>query len=536
MRSISMRTTLRLAGLAFFLTVAALPQAGHAFGFWLDAPSRSNPNDPKSDRFQFSYPATPAPASTPTMTPTASPSPTAPGTFTNTPTFSATYTITPSFTASPSSTSTPSPTPTATPTPWLPIYDGENSGYAWFDGSTTLDHGPGAGGSNTASSGADVSGGAEGTANALSYKISGSGLFWAVMVYRPGITLPVDVSAYNTLTLYVKVPSTSTVAACNNFRGAIGLEFNGVSYPNDRSKQVLLSAYVVGANAIGKDNWVKVQIPVTAFLGDNGIGYTVVNGDLANVNGIRLSPVTFNTAGDVVGEIQLDQIGFLNLPTAPAISKLPKVLEDFESPGRSNWDQPPWFLDKFGSVTFTAPAIDSPGNSLSGCYAGHIKGHMSSGWATLLCEFSSPYGTPVDLSNNSVVGQLPATGAKGLAFSFKVTAHNAQVYHIELRRNSTDSPWNQNAVYINEDDYPINTWTRVAIDFPADGVSGGDPGVVHVGWALTELWWGQFDISDPTSYKPWSRTDAYRLHVFPELPAAGPAGDFDFWIDDVEFY
>ena len=98
-------------GLLMVLVLAGLGLAQvntlKGFGFWLEAPNRSNPNDPKSKFFVNPFPTnTPVPPATPTPPYTATPTPsdTPFQTPTTTPTASPFY----------SSTPTPSPTPTTT--------------------------------------------------------------------------------------------------------------------------------------------------------------------------------------------------------------------------------------------------------------------------------------------------------------------------------------------------------------------------------------------------------------------------------------
>ena len=113
-----MKTTL-LATLLALLTLAA---QGHAFPFWLESPSRSNPNDPQSDRYA-------APRNTPmpslnTFTPTRTGTPTVTvmaadtATSVDTPTFTGTATSLPTAvdTDTPTFTSVVTPDPTATST------------------------------------------------------------------------------------------------------------------------------------------------------------------------------------------------------------------------------------------------------------------------------------------------------------------------------------------------------------------------------------------------------------------------------------
>jgi len=106
------------------LLLLGLPGFGHAFPFWLNSPSRNNPNDPESPFFGIPTPhktVNGTPASSPTASFTDTRTESVTDTTTQTPAYSATPTMGASPTTnesfSPTSTMTPSASPTRTGTP-----------------------------------------------------------------------------------------------------------------------------------------------------------------------------------------------------------------------------------------------------------------------------------------------------------------------------------------------------------------------------------------------------------------------------------
>ncbi|HTB22017.1 MAG TPA: right-handed parallel beta-helix repeat-containing protein [bacterium] len=93
--------------MAFLLL--SLPVLSRAFPFWLNSPSRRNPNDPQSSGFAAAH-FSPVPTGSNTVSPSQTP------TFTMSDTATDSPTITPSFTNTPFETPTPSVTASATPT------------------------------------------------------------------------------------------------------------------------------------------------------------------------------------------------------------------------------------------------------------------------------------------------------------------------------------------------------------------------------------------------------------------------------------
>lgn len=103
-----------LTKLYFIFCLILVGSAGlaHAFPFWLNAPARNNPNDPKSP---FYHPETPTIASSPSNTVSPSPSQTY-TVLSSTPSITSSVTPTPTLSATPSQSSTCTLTPTFTQT------------------------------------------------------------------------------------------------------------------------------------------------------------------------------------------------------------------------------------------------------------------------------------------------------------------------------------------------------------------------------------------------------------------------------------
>ena len=508
---------------------------------WLDSPSgRDNPHDPKSALFhattQPTLPIAPFNSPTPTFTPTptfsfsASPA----GTLTNTPTPS----------ASPSST----PSPSATPTPILPLvlYDGDTAGKTLADGTFSTSTAP-TGQAGLSEAGPD---GAASTSNYMRLTLTAAAGSW----YGEGTYYtaggPYDASSYDALRFYVRVPSLS---CSSSFRPMMQLLSNG-TYPSDHSLPVTVTAYIDGSSILGYDAWTQVTIPLSAFLGSNYEAGSFSAADLSSVTGFQVQQFagSVNNDGSIPpSEVHIDQVQFIKLASLPPVSSLGRLFEDFENPAHTEWNTYKWQV-AMDSVTctpqtsFSFPVggvgnspIDSGGNSLTVCHAGHIAGYVNANtscgpypYANMAAYFS-PVGSGnyVDLAGNASVNFSPATGAHGMIFRMKTSAPNSgQVYLLRLhtKADETANNFDDYKVWISDSSSDLNpvtsTWKTFVATFPANNSSPTPYGGSNTSLSFAQSGWG--------TPEPWDQSHLEYITIMPNNTGL----NYDLWVDDIEFY
>lgn len=513
-----------ILGLAVVAIISSLSVRLHAFGFWLESPSRSNPNDPKGMNYHPAVSAfnTPGPAATSTPTASFTASPTAAGTFTQTPTMTST------------------PTTTPAPPTW---YNGESAPYRLADLSPAIDTDITPGKGQMGISEATAGGGANGSATYVKVTFSAGSGTWYGRAVLGGPTL--DASSSNTLSLWIRVPSNGCTTG---FHPSIQLRTTG-AWPNDRSAALTATAYLKNTTSLGYDTWVQVQIPLSAFIGPNPDGGTFSSPGLAAITAVVICAWDgmFSSNGAAPSsEIHVDDIRFLTLGTPPPASGRGVMFDDFENAGSTLWMHQAWGFSADGlpctpttSVSFppaaTAP-VDLGGNSLSACHAGHMAGFQNPAspcvWSPapldpwpLVRMMVDLWSSPLNLSNNNIVGGLPATGAKGMIIRMKkgVTSPG-QLYTIQLLRTATFGDWDNYHFRVADADL-TSSWKEFRVAFPPDGQPAGTQ--THTANA-TELYWAQEGWGAPAA---WQRTDFLKMII-----RAKNGGNFDLWVDDIEFY
>jgi hypothetical protein len=533
--------------------ICAVAGALVAFPLWLDAPAgRSNPLDPKSALY---FTNTPAAAGSPTDTFTISPTP------------SITNTVNGTFTYTPASSPTPSATPTNSPTPTPFIwYDGDSAGATGADVSfyssagtagiwDQLNPGAGQGGSNYY---------AQLSMGATAYDASGT-------IARAAQNL----SAFSALEFYIKVPTGT--GGC--FTGSVVLVGSGAS-PNDQSRPVTITPYLVVHGPVTEGTWLQVKIPLSAFYGDNHNLGTFSAGDLSSLLGVKFRPYysDFDSTGGFTGEAYFDNVRF-TLGAAPAVHQVGWIFSDFEQSDRSNWGTywsaysdrtggaggtPEWpasdcivngdpdGMSPATNITYPSypnpPQDSSDGSPDTPCTSGHISGmkgddgdcvnpwsdlsccgdgtgavqHWS--YAGMGCSFDwTGAGGSVDVTAANILGAVPT----GLRVKVKAgPQHQAgQNYILSIAQQQVTCGGCEFQTRISDGDLqPYGTWITIDIPFPAVGTLGksaGDPAIDTTfgqpSWVGTEITW-DFNLK--------------QIGFGPEIDEL----TFDLFVDDIQFY
>ncbi len=544
-----MRTS-QATGWILALGATVLAGALAAFPLWLDAPARVNPSDPKSSL------ALPTNTPMPPATATASPTNVPPGS-TATPT--PTPTVTPSFSASP----TPSQTPVTS--------------YRWYDGDT-----PGAlgadivystGGTSAAATDEFVLGGGYGGSNYYTK------LALTVTGYYADGTLnraaPVDVSAFSSLDFYMRVPSST--GGC--FTGGVVLMGTGIA-PNDYSRPVTITAYIVGGGPVTVDAWMHVRIPLSAFYGDNHHLGVFSAGDLASVSGVRFLPYynDFDGSGNFNGEAHFDDITFIN--TAAPERLVGWIFSDFETSDRSNWGTY-WsaYSDRTGGAggteewpssecivngdpdgmttvsalnypVYPAGPQDSGGGPDTPCTAAHIEGMKGDDgdcvnvWSDPSCcgdgtgtiQHWSYVGMGASFDPSLAQAAIDVTGAQylgavptGLRIKAKAgPSHQAgQNYILTIQQGQATCGGCEFQTRISDADLqPAGSWVSIDIPFPPVGTLGkaaGDPAI--------DTTFGQPSWVAGASEITWD-FNLKQVGIGVEMDEM----TFDIWVDDIQFY
>ena len=550
---------IKVTGLLLLLSAAAILGA---FPLWLDSPVRSNIHDPKSPKH------TPVPVGTPSDTPTISPSPSI------------------TRTATQSNTFTPSPTPThsatTTPTPVTVLYyDGESAGAAVSTGGSV-------GSSYDNSVSGTVGGinifetsgtGAAGTTHFLSMTFSASAghVQWGQVNFT-NATSPMDVSAYDSLSFFVRIPK----SACPGvLRAQVQLITNASGFPNDRSIPVTITSYLAdGAQVLGYDQWVHVVVPLTAMIGPNwNPPGTFPASDLTAVTGVQFrgwegsgngtgmyqhdpTANTFTFPG--TAQMDIDQISFLQ-GSAPAQRSFSPVFDDFQLTFDNLWSGGAWTADAepgpcpvsgatptsliFPSNVATPP-VDVSGDTFA-CNVGHFKGSLNSnpdatcntttGYADIYA-FLNPFGqnSSVDLSGDggNILAAFFPSGVHGLSVTLKVGAKTGQCYqvHVGTMDSFNDLGRNDFRFQIMDSDFPAaNTWKTYQVNFPADGSTPGFQS--DAPYSETTRPYNQTILTflqGPQGAQPALAFNKNVLHEI--LFSAMNPGAFDLYISNVSFY
>ena len=337
--------------------------------------------------------------------------------------------------------------------------------------------------------------------------------------------------------------------------------------------------------------WYTAIIPLTAFEGYNNIptpgSATLTAATLATAIGVQVQPANYGNTGVIAGSLWIGGIAFTTTvnANAPAAGSngFSGLYSDFEDGTAAAWGGY-WSANVDTFTSSTCPGLVPPPGSGTNCttcqssivYSAVTDTAGTTGsntpgtdgllWGWLGTE-NGQYGTPncgvgsgdypflnmsanvynvvapalasINLSNNSVITTLPATGATGLAWDMKVgancdpsatfgvviattqTANTGNVYYVEVQVGSGANDL-------------TTSWKHYNVNFPASGYvsSGTTAGVTyHSGsGGPTELNWNQAQYSDYSS--TWGLTDVSQVGV-----AAYTHGtEAQVYIDNIQFY
>ena len=531
------------------------PAWGAAFGFWLDAPSRSNPFDPKNpDHMKatpFVFPVAP-PANTFTKTATLTQTPVF--TATASPTQSPYFSPTPSASATPSSTESPYFSPTTSPTPSMsPTMAPTHSALiADFENNATNDRTLWNGGAvftvkdSVSSQNPNPWGPTSGTAGGA----YGASSFAACMNGTMAVQIPPNQYTYCFIAFEL-VPGGSA----NWNQG--GLDTDVRSYSPNHG---LSFDYKAGATGVGTlyriklvstdvhdfgyyeydftpadTAWHSVQVyfpgvsGVTALFAQPAWG-AAVPFDASHLGAIMVEPIP-QTSGAVNYDLCVDNLSFaVPAPATPVPSPTfgtGTMIMDFENNSAANVDNAPFAqsvstgLDSLGSSILPHPwapnSGSGPGSNAGGAsslYAGCFSGSLIQ---QVPATNTYPYAVmelllaPSGWGNGGgKVNVTPLAPGNRLIFDYKAGTAGIQ-YSIQIiTQNISDYSFYEYFFT------PSNTsWNTQAVYFPGSAFS-----------PQFSKTWGMA--------APWDPTQVGEILVRP-VPSNGGPVNFDLCIDNLRF-